>query len=180
MDYHVTGRMADSTHPELIPDKYALRPNGVLMYADGPYVWPATQVRRFPRRWSITVTGSTDNPRHARCIDVERFDATPADVKPYADARNSLGELTIVYCSRSTVPEVIDAYDNWISLLWFIATLDGAAWNPETLVEDMYAFEGIHINPERIRAIQNVEGENYDSSLIFGNPQWSVEKETTP
>lgn len=180
MDYPVTGRMADSTRPELIPDKYALRPNGVLMYADGPYVWPATQVRRFPRRWSITVTGDTDNPRRARCIDVERFDATPADVKPYQVARNLLGDETIVYCSRSTVPAVIAADNLWLSLVWFIATLDGVAWNPETLTDDMHTFEGIDINPARIRAIQNVEGENYDSSLIFGNPQWSVEKETTP
>jgi hypothetical protein len=177
MTYPVAGRMADSTRPELIPDKYALRPNGVLVYADGPYKWPSTQIRRFPRRWSITVTGDPEMCREARCIDVERFDATPADIYGYAEARGKNGDSTVVYCDRATVPQVVAAYPGWRNLLWFIATLDGVAWNPATLASDIRDNEGVDIEPADIRAIQNVEAGNYDSSLIFGNPYWTTDKE---
>jgi hypothetical protein len=168
----VKGRMADSTRPELIPDKYALRPNGVLVYVDGDYKWPTTQVHRFPRHWGITTTGALDSAPHARVIDVERFDATPADVPEYAGARMVHNDLTIVYCSRSTIPLVIGETDAWYQLLWFISTLDGLNWTPQAMTDNISGLYGVHIDSSMIVAIQNIEGEQYDSSLMFGNPGW--------
>jgi hypothetical protein len=172
MIYPVVGRMADSTRPELIPDKYALRPNGVLVYVDGDYKWPTTQVHRFPRHWGITTTGAPDSAPHARVIDVERFDATPADVQEYAGARMVHNDRTIVYCSRSTIPLVVSETKAWHRLLWFISTLDGMDWTPEQMVDNVWRLYDVAIEPKMIVAIQNIEGEQYDSSLIFGNPGW--------
>jgi hypothetical protein len=173
MSYPVTGRMADSTRPELIPDKFALRPNGVLVYIDGEYKWPSSQVRRFSRHWSITTTGDVRMAEHARCIDVERFDATPQDVVRYQAAREEDGNRTVVYCDRATIPAVVAADNDWPHLLWFIATLDGRNWNPQTLSVDISQNEGIYLDARLIHAIQNVPGESYDTSLMFGDSEWA-------
>ena len=173
MSYPVTGRMADSTRPELIPDKFALRPNGVLVYVDGAYRWPETQVRRFPRHWRITTTGNPLMAEHARVIDVERFDATPADVEPYQNARDRIGDRTVVYCDRSTIPAVVQANNEWPHLLWMIATLDGRNWNPQSLAADISLNERIYLDARLIHAIQNIPGENFDTSLMFGDSEWA-------
>lgn len=172
MTYPVAGRMADSTRPNLIPDKFALRPNGVLIYVDGSYKWDARQIRRFPRHWNITTTGDVSHARTARCIDVERFDASPADVPEYAAARAKFNDRTVVYCDRSTVPAVVSSDPTSFELLWFIATLDGRNWNPATLAADIAANEGVQLDPRKIRAIQYLPGESFDTSLLFGDPEW--------
>lgn len=173
MTYPVTGRMADSTRPELIPDKFALRPNGVLVYVDGAYKWPASQIARFTRHWRITTTGAVDMAPHARVIDVERFDATPADVAPYQRTRAGHGDRTVVYCDRSTVPAVVEATEEWPKLLWMISTLDGRNWNPQTLAVDISQNEGVYLDARLIHAIQNIPGEAFDTSLMFEDSEWA-------
>jgi hypothetical protein len=167
-----SARMADSTSPDDIPDKFALRPNGVLAYCDGLYAWTPEQLDRFPRCWRITVIGDPANAVHARAMDVERFDCTPQDVPPYRDARASRGMSTYVYCDRSTVPAVLDACGNEDHLRWIIATLDYQPWTPVSVANSIRAETGVTIDAARIAAIQIYPFPDYDGSLVFGPPEW--------
>lgn len=173
-------RMADSTRPALIPDSFRLRPNGVAAYVDGEYAWPLETQDSYPRIWRICVTGALAMAPHARVLDVERFDATPADVEPYREARAARAENCIVYCDRSTVAQVVRACPStWHLLEWWIATLDGGAWTPAAIVRWLDANSGelgpAPIDPARIRAIQNVGMGAYDVSLMFGDPRWTYQ-----
>ena len=69
----------------------------------------------------IDVTGGL--PNGAMWLDVEKGDATVADVPGWLDARAKFGEGGI-YCDRSVLPEVEAAAGDRPHLLW-VATLDG-------------------------------------------------------
>ena len=69
----------------------------------------------------IDVTGGM--PNGAMWLDVERFDATVADVPGWLDERARFGEGGI-YCNRDVLPAVEQAAGDRHHLLW-IATLDG-------------------------------------------------------
>lgn len=167
--------MADSIEPQLIPARFRRNPNGVLAYHDGPHAWPEEQVRRFPNVWRISVTAALSSAPHARCLDVERYDATPDSVAGYQADRAARGASTTVYCSRDTVPLVIRADpDHWSELDWFIATLDNDLdWTPALMSRWLSDHLDVAVPPDRIRAIQNVPGENYDTSRVFGPPGWA-------
>lgn len=166
--------MADSTRPQDIPDRFALRPNGVLIYNDGPYKWPEDQVRRFPRCWRITAEGDPANARYAREIDVERFDITPAHAPPYVAARAEYSLFTNIYCNRSTVAAVLAAKPDMAWVRWHIATLDGMDWTPTGLALDLKNMYGVDIDPDTILAIQNLPLGTWDQSGVFGNPGWEL------
>jgi len=171
--------MADSVKPALIPAKFKLGRNGVLAYIDGEYAWTEDEIHSFPRFWCITVTGNPAVARDARCIDVERYDATPDDVPPYRDARTALGGFTYVYSDRNTLPDIYDACGSWNMLHLFVATLDFNPWTPQTLAANIRAETGLIVPPDIIVAIQNIPGENYDQSSIFGNPDWTHTRDRT-
>lgn len=163
-------RMADTTDPWEIPTIFRVKPNGVAAYVDGEFAWPEGQLRLFPRHIGITVTGIPAMAQHARVIDVERFDATPADVPPFLENRAKLGHPDgEVYCDRSTVAEVLAAIEGrqpepW----WWIATLDNHPWTPGELAADIRDNYGADIAPQRIRAIQCYPGGHFDTSLCYG------------
>jgi hypothetical protein len=165
--------MADAIDPYDIPNRFRRNPNGVLVYRDGPYDWSEEAVSDFPNHWGITVTGNPALAHDARVIDVERYDATPADVPAFAAARAQLGAATIVYCSRDTVPLVTEADSDWSRLEWFIATLDDVAWTAAGLSQWIMDDSGVYVSPAKIRACQNVPGDNYDRSLIYGAAHWA-------
>ena len=166
-------RMADSVEPQLIPALYRMRPNGVAAYIDGERAWPRHQLERFPRMWRITVTGSAEAVPHARVIDCETGDATADDVVRYESERAALGETTIAYCSRSTVPLIRDAGNNWPNLHWWIATLDRYPWTAQLLTQWIMETYGVALEPAKIRACQNFPMGSYDESTLFGNPGWA-------
>jgi hypothetical protein len=165
-------RMADSVQPHLIPGLYAHDPNGVAAYEDGRYAWNPV-VRGFPNHWRICVTGDPAVAPRARVIDVEKFDATPADVAAYQTVRARLGENTVVYCSRSTVPEVVRVNVGYPSLHWWIATLEDKWYTPTDLAAYLQRVWSVDINPNRIVAIQWAGRGSYDESSIWGDPHWT-------
>lgn len=165
-------RMADSVEPSLIPRLYAAEPNGVAAYYDGKYAWNPV-LRGFPQHWRICVTGNPNLAPHARVLDVERFDATPADVKAYQAVRAAMGENTVVYCSRSTVPDIVSANSNWRSLLWWIATLEDRWYTPTDIVREIDSDYDIQLSVTSIHAIQWAGRGSYDESSIWGNPHWT-------
>jgi hypothetical protein len=167
-----TGRMADSVHPMLIPEQFHMRPNGVLAYLDGEYAWTDQECSDFARLWRISVTGNPAHALGAREIDVERFDANPDDVPAYRDARSEHGLSTHVYCSRSTVPAVLDAIGTEDHIRWHIATLDNNTWNPVSIANSIHSETGRLITPDLVVAIQCYSYSNYDVSLLYGPPDW--------
>jgi len=170
--------MADSVNPHTIPEKFKRNPNGVAGYVDGPLsAWTPHEFRSFPRVWRITVTGSLAVAARARVIDVETYDATPADVPAYREERHALtGEPTVVYCDRSTVPLVIAADAQHLELEWWIAVLGGKFWTIAQLNDWLQANYQLQLPPDKVRGIQDLDTGPYDVSQIFGSPSW----ETTP
>lgn len=87
-------------------------------YANGRFRAP---LKFGPGRVFIDVTGGM--PNAAMWLDVERFDASVADVPGWLDERARFGEGGI-YCNRDTLPAVEEAAGARPHWLW-IATLDG-------------------------------------------------------
>lgn len=164
--------MADSVEPASIPNRFARRPNGVLIYNDGPHKWPEDQVRRFKSCWRITVEGDPAHAVNAREMDVETYDITPDAIPAYRDARWAHQMGTIVYCNRSTIPAVWDAVGSWAHLHLHVATLDGVNWNPQSLSQNIWQNYHVDVPPYLIIAIQNMPMGSFDQSSIFGRPGW--------
>jgi hypothetical protein len=105
----------DSSSPEEIPPeaKYA------AVYVNG-YVTPAAQVRRFTGGvFRISVLPEAYWARLARCIDVERGAATPADARAFITERHALGKGdATVYCSRLSIPAVQAACEGLDYRIW--------------------------------------------------------------
>lgn len=172
----LTPRAADSTEPDTIPTAFTLRPNGAIAYVDGRYAWTPEQLARFPRYEAISVTGDPAAMRVARWVDVERFDATPAEVPACWDARRAYDFTDFgVYADRSTVPDILDA-THGAEPLWWIATLDGQPWTPIALAADIWNRYRVMISPHRIRWIQNLPMGSYDVSLGFGRETWTLNR----
>lgn len=95
-------------------------------------------------------------------LDVERGDASPADVPGCLDARAMPGNQGI-YCDRSNLPAVIKAAGNRMYNLW-VSTLDGNT-NPS-----------IPSGPGKLVAVQafpaSMLGFNADESVIVNADYW--------
>lgn len=94
----VTGvDMYDSTVPEHIPPDSAY----VAGYMDGAWPWMRTRPALFPKakKLDIAVFASTQ----AKCLDVEKGNATPQQAPGWAKDQRALGEDPWVYCSRLSV-----------------------------------------------------------------------------
>lgn len=91
----VTGvDMYDSTVPEHIPPDSLY----VAGYMDGAWPWMRTRPTLFPKakKLDIAVFAST----RAKCLDVEKGNATPQQAPGWAKNQRALGEDPWVYCSR--------------------------------------------------------------------------------
>jgi hypothetical protein len=108
----ICGFQWDST--DTLPFTPALQ----ALYANGLYRAPLSYG---PGKVFIDVTGGL--PNGAQWLDVERGDATVADVPGWLDERAKYGEGGI-YCNRDTLPSVELAAGERPHLLW-IGTLDG-------------------------------------------------------
>lgn len=176
-----TELMADTIDPKLLPDGW---PHAVLAYRDGWFAWPADQIRRFDKVSGISVTGDPAHAAMAREVDVERFDATPAEAPPFIRARNQDPRHDLdgtVYASRAKLPAIAAAFGSPnvfsnaadVALRLHIATLDDVLWTPVTLAENILRAWRIPIDPELIWAIQCFRSDPasaiyWDTSLVYG------------
>ena len=101
----MTRRMYDSVHPGLIPLDCQL----VAGYVDGAYRWTFADWVRFAGKVTvpIAVSASTND---GIVLDVERFDATPAQAPGWVTMRRAAGKDPSVYCSQSVWPTVRNAF----------------------------------------------------------------------
>jgi hypothetical protein len=104
----------DSTDP--LPFKPPLQ----ALYANGRFRSPLHYGRG---KVFIDVTGGLPNGAH--WLDVEKGDATPADVPGWLDERRKVtGDTGGIYCDRATLEAVEHAAGDRPHQLW-VATLDG-------------------------------------------------------
>lgn len=98
----------DSVSPQLIPLEGT---NGVLVYVNGAFASPASQVQRFAVAGKqiarIDVIGN--EPTKASILDVERFDATPGMARSWIPQRNAFRGDAVIYCGRSNLDELFAA-----------------------------------------------------------------------
>lgn len=94
----------DSASPQNIP-------SGVMAsaYVNG-YVWSQAETDRMSRVFHTSVYGESYWAKVARCIDVERGAATPADVVPFFRERAHYGHAdATVYASLSNMDQIVQA-----------------------------------------------------------------------
>jgi hypothetical protein len=139
-----------------IPAEAKLR----ALYVNGGFATRPVHYGR-GRVW-IDVVGNA--PDKALWLDVERFDATPAAVPGWLDARRKSGAGTGgIYCDRSALPAVESAAGGRPHMLW-VATLDGTV--------DIGRVPGVG----RLVAVQafpaSMTGRNADLSIVVDEPYW--------
>jgi hypothetical protein len=139
--------MRDSVNGHLIPPGTPV----VAGYADGIYVWSQDMWDAHPDAVHLSIAVSADH--QADILDVERFDAVPADVPGWIDRFSRPGRRRpTVYCSRADIDAVRGAaapraFD------WWAATLDGTTSVPGAV------------------AVQFADYGGYDESVIL-DPTW--------
>jgi hypothetical protein len=147
--------MVDSATPEKIPHGPY---RAAAVYVNGRYAWPQSQIARFADVIRISVLPDPSWAAHARVLDVERFDATPADAVAFIRERRRLGfDDATIYCSKAVVAAVQVACHGLRFRLW-IADWDGH----------------VHDDPDAW-AVQyaNLEAQGYDLSAVYGKRDFS-------
>lgn len=157
---------ADAIRPAAIPESFSLAAG----YADGAYMWPERELARFVGHILISATGIPLIAERARCLDVERFDATPEMAPDWCRARFQTGHNdALIYCSASLVPAVADAMRG-VALPWRLWT---AWWDnrgtPPSRAEVLakIASFGRPVEPFRLWACQWHHGDGYDTSVLY-------------
>jgi hypothetical protein len=148
--------LRDSTNPYDIP---LAGLDAVAGYADGRFAWSSAGWSRFPSGvvpLSIVVSATSMGD----ILDVEAFDATPADCPGWADrfARANRRRPTI-YCNRAAIADVRAAMGSR-PFDWWAATLDGQLHSDETSSAVAVQWKGA-----------GQTGANYDESVIQ-DPSW--------
>lgn len=82
------------------------------LYFNGKFAATEEIKLKYPRHFLIAVkSGDPSQASGARCLDVEQFDAKPADAPLFAANRLALGfRPATIYCSLDTVPAVVSAF----------------------------------------------------------------------
>lgn len=182
--------MADSIRPLTdIPVSFRVQRNrGALLYADGDYACSPAIASVFRRREWISVTGEPRIALKARFLDVERYDAFPADWPAFRTYRDQLckdGKVQGwpgVYCSIDPGPpygvqQVIDACQaagQELPQHWFIAWYVEGILPPSALevVNQIADLTGVTLDRATIWGCQYSTG-TYDQSIVYQNPDWS-------
>jgi hypothetical protein len=169
---------ADSTSPEAIdPAKFS----HVAGYANGKYAWPDHQFTRFKRHFKIAVhPGDPTQARLARCLDIERFDATVSDAAPFARHRASAGHSDcLFYCSLSVVPALVSALHSteaewglWAAWWW----QKPHAPTADEVLAELKRLSGVTLPPGKLRGCQWQPGSAIDRSVWYAPDNFSPGK----
>lgn len=146
----------------------------VACYINGEFAWSPAQEHLFGRKIRISVmAGQPDAARYARVLDVERFDAGPADVDPFLQVRDTIKPNGTVYCSLARVPAVVDALRGrrprwWLAWYW---GRPGAP-SPGQVLAELEQTTGVQL-PGDLWACQYVSQTHWDKSAVYGAQDWS-------
>lgn len=128
----------DSANPAAIP-------SGVYaaVYING-FEWPAAQIARMGRIFSVSVRPETSYANVARCIDIETGAAAPSDAVTFVQERRKRFNDATCYVNRSNWQLVRQLFTDAREPepLWWVATLDGTQNIPGAWAVQYYG--GMH------------------------------------
>jgi hypothetical protein len=116
LEHHQPPKPAPKPHPAPRFDMYdstvvAHIPSGAVAvagYVNGSFANFNAMVARFPHAKHLSI--SVNSSGNAKCLDIEKGDATPADAPAWVRRQHARGEKEpVVYANTSTMPAVIDA-----------------------------------------------------------------------
>lgn len=159
--------MYDSVDPAAVPKRKT-----VAAYVNGDYAWTRWEEAQFPALIRISVMpGMPEAAKAARALDVERYDATTADIVPFVQARKALGhEDATIYMDLSTAAELPADVLGQIPRLW-LAWWWGRPGYPR--LGEVAAQVQDRIPAEKIWACQFASHADYDVSVIYGRQDFS-------
>jgi hypothetical protein len=156
--------------------RWGLIPSGsdALLYWDGRYAPPASEIKRFGRTRRITVLGGAFAAAHAGAIDFEAGNAAyeiKGRLREWAEARKTMDCRARVYCNRSDLPKAHSLVGDLPNVCWWVATLDNKRWTLAEIAANILTEARLRIDPERIWAVQYAGGmtAKYDVSLLMGD-----------
>lgn len=165
--------MYDSIRPASLP-----RNKPAALYINGDYSCPRSLEQEFGRVVRISVEpGQPEAARFARILDVERWDATPADVPEFVHFREALGHHdATIYASAASVGTVLracgPAYQppRWWVAWWWNRPV---APTREQVAAEVHQASGADIDPATIWACQYASYSTYDLSVVYGPRDFS-------
>lgn len=133
--------MYDSVTPRNILN-HTTTPQMVAGYANGRYAWTQEEWDLFPNAVKVRIAVRS-NFYDAHVLDCEEGDATPAQCPAWARQRRLMGGVPIIYCNRSTLPLVRQAFQNQDTEqpLFWIATASGRAEYPPDSIGAQYLLD---------------------------------------
>lgn len=173
---------ADSTTPAAIPSAFT----HVAGYSDGLFDWSPGELGRFPAHVLIAVRpNDPGQARLARVLDVERYDALPADFPPFVFVRHQIGhEDATCYTSivgdpgfgiRAVVAALTQAGILLESVRLWVAWYWGRPFPPTAaeVLAEIRALTGLSLPVGTLWACQWQNGTHYDSSVLYGRDDFT-------
>lgn len=152
----MTRTMYDGVSWNLIPASAQV----VAGYGNGHYKWPNAAWARWPGRIHIVIDTNGSDPVHCHVLDVERYDATPAQCPAWIKARIPHGRACI-YTSRSSLDAVSKACKGFKGIDVWVADWDGMPHEVE-----------VPANMHLV-AVQYQSTASYDLSAVY-DAQWPL------
>jgi hypothetical protein len=152
--------MRDSTRAVDIPVKGTQLVAG---YANGRFLWTASDWARFPGIPHVHIDVNGSLPHVAGVLDVETGDATVRQAVQWAKVRHDAGDKNpVIYCNRSTLTPLFNAmgaagFGPGHGFRLWIATLDGKTLS----VPDMTGVVAVQYAGEKHT------GGHYDESIVY-------------
>ncbi len=141
--------------------------------------WTEAQFGLFARKMRILQRpGLPGEAAQARAIDIERGAAVAGDVPKFLADRAAAGHHDgTVYCDLSNVPSVLGAVGGDLMAVprWWLAWWWGHPGQPTILqvISELRALTGIDLPPDRLWAVQYVNHQFWDTSVVYGTPDFS-------
>ena len=161
--------MYDSVNPAAIPGRTA------AAYVNGEFAWSRSEEARFGALIRISVMPDMpEAARVARALDVERYDATPADIGPFVKARADLGHHdATIYIGLDSLLSLADSDPELVASVprWWVAWWWGRPGFPR--LDEVAAQLQDRVPAERIWACQYRNTAEWDESVIYGRQDFS-------
>ena len=161
--------MYDSVNPAAIPGRTA------AAYVNGEFAWSRAEEARFGALVRISVMpGMPEAAKAARVLDVERYDATVADIGPFVKARSDLGHHdATIYMSLSALADLANSDPELVASVprWWVAWWWGRPGFPR--LDEVAGQLQDRVPADRIWACQYRNTAEWDESVIYGRQDFS-------
>lgn len=152
----------------------------VAGYVTGPGIeWTERQFSMFARKIRVAQSPVPlyDDDSPARCLDVERYAASPRHWPDFYNTRADKDGATC-YCSLDTVPEVLgecQAASIPPPPRWWLAWYWGRPGAPTVrdVLDELVRISSTVLDPQTVWAVQYANFPQWDLSAVYGAPDFS-------